>query len=49
MAVLTGFGAFAADKIHRVAFHVDQNDPKVMNMTLYNVQNVKKYYDAKDE
>lgn len=49
IAVLTGFGAFAAEKIHRVAFHVDQNDPKVMNMTLNNVQNVKKYYDAKGE
>ena len=49
VATLTGFGALAADKIHRVAFHVDQNDPKVMNMTLNNVKNVKKYYDAKGE
>ncbi|MCP4182084.1 MAG: hypothetical protein GY761_02015 [Hyphomicrobiales bacterium] len=49
IVALTGFGTFAADNIHHVAFHVDQNDPKVMNMTLNNVKNVKKYYDAKGE
>jgi len=49
VAALTSFSAFAADKVHHVAFHVDQNDPKVMNMTLNNVKNVKKYYDTKGE
>ncbi len=46
---LISFNAFSGEKIHRIAFHVDQNDPKVMNMTLNNVQNVRKYYDAKGE
>ena len=46
---LWSVGAIAGEKIHRVAFHVDQNDPKVMNMTLNNVKNVRKFYDAKGE
>lgn len=37
----------AADpKSHKVAVHVDDNDPKRMNMALNNVQNIKKYYDS---
>jgi intracellular sulfur oxidation DsrE/DsrF family protein len=28
----------------KVVFHVDQNDPKVMNLTLNNVQNLLKYF-----
>ena len=36
--------AFAEGVNHRVAFHVDQNDPKVMNLTLNNVANVASYY-----
>lgn len=39
----------AADKMHKVAIHVDDNDPKRMNMALNNIQNLKKYYDAKGE
>ena len=39
----------AGEKVHHVAFHVDQNDPAIMNMTLNNVQNVRKYYDSKGE
>lgn len=42
-------GAQAADTVHKIAFHVDQSDPAVMNMALNNVQNVKKYYDSKGE
>ncbi|NOR62749.1 MAG: hypothetical protein GQ535_09690 [Rhodobacteraceae bacterium] len=38
--------AFAEGQNHRVAFHVDQNDPQLMNMTLNNVQNVSKYYES---
>jgi intracellular sulfur oxidation DsrE/DsrF family protein len=50
LASLISFNAYAAsDKVHRIAFHVDQNDPKIMNMTLNNVQNVRKFYDAKGE
>lgn len=38
---------FAADeKVHKVAIHVDENDPARMNMALNNVANVKKYYDS---
>ena len=49
VAALISFNAYAGEKIHRVAFHVDQNDPQVMNMTLNNVKNVRKYYDSKGE
>jgi intracellular sulfur oxidation DsrE/DsrF family protein len=38
--------SFASGEGHHIAFHVDQNDPQVMNMTLNNVQNVRKYYDS---
>ena len=41
--------SIAGEKVHHVAFHVDQNDPQVMNMTLNNVKNVRKYYDSKGE
>lgn len=42
--------ATAADgKHHKVAIHVDDNEPKRMNMALNNAQNVKNYYDAKGE
>lgn len=38
-----------AQKMHRVVLHVDENDPKRMNMVLNNVKNIRKYYDAKGE
>ena len=42
--------AQAADgKTHRVAFHVDQNDPAVMNLVLNNVTNLMEYYHDKGE
>jgi len=37
---------FAEGVNHQVAFHVDQNDPKLMNLTLNNVQNVTAYYES---
>lgn len=40
---------FSGDKVHRVAIHVDENDPKRMNMALNNVANVRKYYDSVGE
>ena len=42
---------FAADdkKSHRLAIHVDQNDPQVMNLALNNATNVLEYYRAKNE
>ncbi len=41
--------ANAQTKIHRVAIHVDQSDPKVMNMALNNAANVTRYYTGKGE
>ena len=38
--------AAAAGKTHYVAIHVDQNDPKVMNMALNNAMNVNAYYES---
>lgn len=38
--------ALAADQVHKVAVHVDESDPKRINMALNNVQNLKAYYDA---
>ena len=52
---LAAFFAFtaitsAADEAdHRVVIHVDQNDPKVMNLALNNVTNVNKYYESVGE
>ena len=40
------FPAFAAGDHHKIAFHVDQNDPKLMNMALNNVQNVTAYFES---
>ena len=34
---------------HRLAIHVDQNDPQVMNLALNNATNVIEYYRAKNE
>ncbi len=41
--------AAAADKAHRVAIQVDQNDPQVMNLALNNATNVIEYYRARNE
>ena len=34
---------------HKVAIHVDDNDPRVMNLALNNAKNVLEYYKAKGE
>ena len=39
--------AFADAKTHKIAFHVDESDPKVMNMALNNEQNVSNYHPGK--
>jgi intracellular sulfur oxidation DsrE/DsrF family protein len=44
-----GSAAVAQDMTHRIAIHVDQNDPAVMNMALNNAQNVANYYESKGE
>lgn len=41
--------AWAEGQTHHIAFHVDQNDPQVMNMTLNNVANVTKYYETQGD
>jgi intracellular sulfur oxidation DsrE/DsrF family protein len=46
--LLSVTGAFAAE-LHKLALHVDQNDPAVMNLALNNAANVKAYYAAKGE
>jgi len=47
VSVLVSASVFSADGTdHKVAIHVDENDPARMNMALNNVANIKKYYDA---
>lgn len=41
--------AQAEEMVHKLAIHVDQNDPAVMNLALNNAQNVKEFYDVKGE
>lgn len=49
-AVASVTGSYAADaKAHRVAIHVDQNDPAVMNLALNNAVNVIQHYSAAGE
>ena len=48
IALLMTAGQSMAEKIH-IAFHVDENDPAVMNMALNNAQNVQNYYAAKGD
>jgi intracellular sulfur oxidation DsrE/DsrF family protein len=49
--VSVGFAsiAFAEGKPHRLAIHVDQNDPVVMNQALNNATNVIEYYRGRNE
>lgn len=51
IAFVTIQGPLFADdpKAHKVAIHVDENDPATMNMALNNIANLRKYYDAKGE
>ncbi|OED38814.1 hypothetical protein AB833_18130 [Chromatiales bacterium (ex Bugula neritina AB1)] len=44
--LLSGLVASDEGADHKVAIHVDENDPKRMNMALNNVANIKKYYDS---
>src|ERR1051325_11615270 len=39
----------AGEAKHRLAIHVDQNDPQVMNLALNNATNVIEYYRGKNE
>lgn len=46
---LQGNAAVAAEPVHKVAVHVDENDPQRMNMALNNVQNMKSFYESAGE
>ena len=41
--------AMAEGMMHKLAIHVDQNDPQVMNMALNNAANVASYYAAQGD
>lgn len=41
--------ALSAESAHKLAIHVDQNDPAVMNLVLNNAKNVQSYYADKGE
>ncbi|NQV55217.1 MAG: DsrE family protein [Rhodospirillales bacterium] len=49
--VIAGWSAqtYAAEKSHRIVFHLDDSDSKRMNLVLNNAANVDKYYKAKGE
>ncbi|MGI9500537.1 MAG: DsrE family protein [Geminicoccaceae bacterium] len=43
------YSAADAGEVKRVAIHVDENDPKRMNMALNNAANIFRYYDEAGE
>ena len=45
--LLTTVMVFADAKTYKIAFYVDESDPKVMNMALNNAQNVSNYQAGK--
>jgi intracellular sulfur oxidation DsrE/DsrF family protein len=52
--VAAGFWAKAPDaqageKVHKIAVHVNDNDPKTMNIALNNIANTQEYYRSKGE
>lgn len=49
LAMTLATGAFAEGLTHKVAVHVDENDPQVMNMALNNVANLISYYEAQGD
>ncbi|WP_323785117.1 DsrE family protein [Thalassovita sp.] len=46
---LAPLGAWAEGVVHKVAVHVNDGDPRVLNMALNNVQNVTKYYESQGD
>ena len=49
LAIALAAPALCGEAKHRLAIHVDQNDPQVMNLALNNATNVIEYYRAKNE
>jgi hypothetical protein len=47
--MIVALPAHAADKPHRIAVQIDQNDPALMNLVLNNVTNLMEYYHGKGE
>jgi intracellular sulfur oxidation DsrE/DsrF family protein len=45
MMTLSAAAAVAEGQVHKVAIHVDENDPQIMNMALNNVANLTSYYE----
>lgn len=41
--------ALAEGAVHKLAIHVDENDPKLMNLALNNAENVTSYYESKGD
>ncbi|MCB1332371.1 MAG: DsrE family protein [Roseivivax sp.] len=48
-ALLAATSAYAEGVTHKVAIHVDDNDPRVLNMALNNVQNLTSYYEEQGD
>ncbi len=46
MGMAIAMPALAQGVNHKIVFHVDENDAKLMNMTLNNVQNVTNYFES---
>jgi intracellular sulfur oxidation DsrE/DsrF family protein len=47
---VTSIHGYAGDEAdHKVAIHVDENDPARMNLALNNISNLNKYYQSKGE
>ena len=46
---LAPLAAWAEGQLHKIAVHVDQNDPHTLNMALNNVQNLYKYYESQGD
>ncbi|MFK7875599.1 MAG: DsrE family protein [Paracoccaceae bacterium] len=49
MGLCLAGSVFAEGVTHRVAIHVDENDPQVMNMALNNAKNVASYYESQGD
>lgn len=49
LAATFATGVLAEGVTHRVAVHVDENDPQVMNMALNNVANLTRYYQSQGD
>lgn len=49
LMVASGQSALAEGVVHKLAIHVDENDPAKMNIALNNAANVSKYYESKGD